>query len=661
MRRHVLALLEGAGPNAEVEDPVHTLLEMPLNHLGLVVHRHYIDKGPPPDAWLNESCAVLTYFTSIPKQPVAWLWPWMERARVGRRVLHFGNFGVLHLEPNRLARWLKHFGLDHDSVTIDDAGQVSVRFVSHPLCLYEADPRSAAIHLGPRSKSNKNQVWVETAWNEKPDDKRAPVVLGDWGGIALYPWAIRHGSGDVDQRWHIDPFLFLRDALGVAGQPAPHPSVLNGRRMWITQVDGDGFESLSTVKRGEYCAEVMDREIFSRYRLPYTVSVIVRSLTDDFAVAEPTRAMKVARTILNRPWIEPASHGVLHTLKWQVDLLPTHKARTIMWYASLKNYEYSQINEVSESIRFINTRLLNPDKRCAVMLWTGAANPRENAIAAADAAGAVNLNGGVFRWDIWYDSVSYVSPWSRRVGQTLQVYAGAANENDFEGFFTTMPGSFRHIDTTLERTGSPRILKPVDLYIHFYSAENAGRLATIHQLIKKWAYEKPTAPVHASVYARAVRSAVNTAKIERNEDGWTMIDFHDCRTVRIDGDRRHVDLHASNGLLGARRIGESLYVHLAQSDARVVLRKETTVHPHIREANCLLDDGKITPHGVRVRASGVQEQTIVFAGLPKSRFIRVLVDATTAERRTEPDGTITVRVPAGHQTRVEVGSIADAE
>ena len=34
-----------------------------------------------------------------------------------------------------------------------------------------------------------------------------------------------------------------------------------------------------------------------------------------------------------------------------------------------------------------------------------------------------------------------------------QVYAGAANENVFDGFYDTMPGAFRHIDTTIERTG----------------------------------------------------------------------------------------------------------------------------------------------------------------------------------------------------------------
>ncbi|MFQ5844750.1 MAG: hypothetical protein ACE5JG_07150, partial [Planctomycetota bacterium] len=46
--RLVLALFDGAGRTLplDTEDPVHQGLEMPLNHLGLVVRRHDIRTGP---------------------------------------------------------------------------------------------------------------------------------------------------------------------------------------------------------------------------------------------------------------------------------------------------------------------------------------------------------------------------------------------------------------------------------------------------------------------------------------------------------------------------------------------------------------------------------------------------------------------------------------
>ena len=102
--------------------------------------------------------------------------------------------------------------------------------------------------------------------------------------------------------------------------------------------------------------------------------------------------------------------------------------------------------EVRDSITFINDRLLSEGKRCRVLLWSGRANPRPDAIRAVGELGCVNLNGGTFRWDDANDSVGFVLPWSKRVGDQLQVYCGAANENVFSGFFSTMPNAYWHID-----------------------------------------------------------------------------------------------------------------------------------------------------------------------------------------------------------------------
>ncbi len=654
IRRHVIALMEGSAPDSHTEDVVHELLELPLNHYGLIVHRHYIQNGPPPARWLEDAHAILTYFTAS-GEPQPWLWPWLEDAAAGRRVLHFGEFGPLEkADPERLRRWLARFDLAYDDAYVGAAEDVNVVWRSEATCRYEADPRARATHRGPRNLSPKNKPWIRTTVGAERQDERTPVITGPWGGLALDPWPVRKGSDAQDRRWHIEPFLFVQEALGLERQIAPHPCVLNGRRMWILQVDGDGFESLSTIQRDQLAAKVMHEEIFLQYKLPYTVSIIVRSLTKDYNVVEPTPAMVMARKILNTPWIEAASHGVLHTLKWQVDLLPTHGPRTIMWYRSLKNYEYSQVNEVKDSIRFINERLLEKGKRCEVMLWTGYANPREDAILAAYDSGSVNLNGGVFRWDLWHDSVGYVTPWSRRAGRALQVYAGAANENDFEGFFTTMPGSFAHIDQTIARTGEPRILKPADIYIHFYSAESRERLRSVHDLIKKWAYEKPTAPVFCSTYSNAVRSAVNGSRIFRTRDGWELREFGRCRTARIDDEPKHVDFAKSTGLLGARRIGKSLYIHLAQSDAHVVLADDPARSPHVIEANCLLHQGSLGKNHVTFVAEAVQERMIAVGGWKPGETLRIAYGEQQRVTAADNRGVVTVRLPEGGRTRVRV-------
>ncbi|MHC4134828.1 MAG: polysaccharide deacetylase family protein [Planctomycetota bacterium] len=656
VRRHVIVLVGSPHPDGETEDVAHQLLELPLNHCGMVVRRHSIDDGPPPAAWLEDARAVITHFDPAAKAN-DWLWPWLEKAvaRHRLRVIHFGELTPLEQRGDkRLRRWLARRGLAYDRVFLRDAVRIRVRYRAKETCAFEADPRIRTTHRGPKNISPRNRVWVETRDRFRPDDARAPVVTGPWGGLALDPWAVTNGGTNQERRWHIDPFLFFREALGVDGVPAPHPSVLNGRRMWFLHIDGDGFESLSTVRPNTYAARIMLDDVLLRYRLPFTVSIIVRSLTPDYAIEKPTRAMELARRILNLPHVEPASHGVLHTLRWKRDLKPTDPPRTIMWYGKLENYEYSQLNEVRESVRFVNERLMEGGRRCALMLWTGDTIPGEDVIAAAGEAACLNLNGGDFRWDRWYDSVGFVSPWSRRVGDALQVYAGATNENMFDGFFTTMPGAFAQIDETIERTGSPRILKPANIYVHFYSAERPPRLRALHDLIQRWGLKEPTAPVFASAYCRAVISAVETARARKIRDGWLLRDFGDCRTARIDEDPRDVDFARSRGLLGARRIRDSLYLHLAAPDAKVVLAADPAPAPHVEEANCFLETGRLTPDGVTVTATAHNPRLVVFAGFPAHAPLQVLLDGEEQERSADGRGRLRIALDEPGTTRIAV-------
>jgi hypothetical protein len=660
----VLALVDSQGQDWDLptEDPVHAVVEMPLNHLGIVVRRHDIRLGPPPGAYLDGARAVLTYFHSV-DCGVPWLWPWLEgRARDPRlRFLHLGDFGPLRLgrdgreDPARLARWLARFGLGHDSFFVPGPLGVRVTYLDRTLCAMEADARSRAVHTGPWSEDAKNVPWVTTRHAAEPHRARTPVVSGPWGGVALDPWLCFAGSGAGDRRWHLDPFAFLRKALGLEGVPAPHPSVLNGRRMFFCHVDGDGFESESTVARGRICGRVFLDEVADRYDLPFTVSVIVASLTDDLDAPEVTERMRLAAELLCRSNVEPASHTVTHPFFWTgVPKSMAAKAPPLCGFPDFRNFERSPRREVSDSIRFLEERLLRDGRRCRLVLWSGDTCPDGDTILEAGRRGALNLNGGTFRWDARSDSVSYVSPWGRLVGEAVQVYAGAANENTFDGFYTTMPSAFRHIDETIERTGRGRILKPADVYVHFYSVERPARLRVLHRLIRRWAIEEETAPVFASEYAAAVNSALSTARIHRTADGWKFTGFGHCRTVRIDGEARGVDWDRSFGLLGCHAIGPSLYLHLAAPVVEVVLSRTAEDRPHVEEANHALTDVRLNPDGVTLTSKAIFRREITLAGFPARCDVEVTVDGRTSRRRTDATGRIGFEFEGPGRTRLEV-------
>ncbi len=663
LRRAVLALHDSQGERRDLdtEDPAHRLLELPLNHLGMVVRRHDIRKGPPPDDVLTGLRAVITYFHDTGASAPEWLWPWLEKTRQEHaiRVIHFGHFGPLlrpradRYDPARVTRWLKGFGLQYDDLFLPGPMGIKVEYRDRRLCAYEANARMRTSHHGPRNVDPQNRVWVTTRPTKNPEDARTPVVTGSWGAIALDPWTITAGGGSGNRRWHLDPLMFFREALGLEHVPAPQPAVLNGRRMLFLQVGGSGFESISTVQRNTPNAQVFLNRIIEEYELPFTVGVVVASLTDDYAISEPTPEMLLAQRILNHPRVEAASHTVLQPLRWNAPLLPDSPPRSVVRYPPIRNYEYSPVAEVRESLRFINERLLLKGKRCRLMLWSGLAVPPPEAVEESARLAVGNLNGGIYRWDASADSIGYVSPWARRVGDRVQVYAGAPNENAYDGFFDTMPQAYGHVGTTLERTGRHGILKPVHINVHFYSAENAARLATLEKVIQRWAVEEPTAPVFASTYVKAVRDALLRAHIVRKPQGWAFRFFGACRTVRIDGETRSVDWARSRGLLGQRRMRGALYLHLAASDAEVVLANDPPPQPHVEQANHILEGAVLEPDRIAVSSSALTPRRIVFAGFaPRAKAILSL-DGETQAVQADGHGRIELQLPSG-EDRVEV-------
>lgn len=623
-RRTVLALTSTFEPNRNAPrlDFVHELVQMPLNHLGMVVVEHDVAHGPPSVEW-PEVRAVLTWFIGN-EPPCEWLWPFLEdavRAR-GIRVVHLGDFGPLAHDTARLHRWLSQLGLGWDGAVVDDPFRVEVEFSDHARACFEATLLHPRVHRGPWLRGDASSAWVETRDNALPRRPRAPVLTGPFGGIALQPWLLRIGGPAEERRWFVDPFRFLRTALDLDGAPAPDPAVLNGRRMFVLHVDGDGFESASSVVPGQTCAQVFLDRVVDAFRIPMTVSVIVASLTDDLAPPVPTRGMQLAAEILARPHVEAASHSVLHPLDWRKQLTRHSLPRSVTWYPGLLGYSHDMVAEVRESIRFIDEHLLRDGKRCRVMLWSGACNPDIDVLAAARDAGCVNLNGGECRWDRRLASVGFVSPWGKALGDEFQIYCGAANENVFDGFFTTMPGAFAHVGETLENTGRGRILKPANVYVHFYSAENPARLHALLGLIERWAMREPTAPVFASTWAAAVHSAQHGCRIERTAAGWRLSDFGACRTVRFDGEARHVDWRSSRGLLGALRNGGTLFVHLAGPDAEIAWSERAVRHAHVEQADHALEDVVLAPTSVACRSRAPGRRTIVFAGFaPMGRLV----------------------------------------
>ncbi len=636
-------------------DHVHELLQMPLNHLGMVVRIHDLSEGPPP-LQAQRTRAVLTYFHGHEELP-DWLWPWLQTARdhYGVRVVHFGDFGPLRGEdPDRLRRWLHPFGLALDEAGTNDPVRVATDVLETQHYGYESQPVHVRVHHGPRNTSADNRVWLRTRDRETFAAPATPIVTGRWGGIGLHPWMLHEGHTAGERRWYVDPFAYFSAALGLEGVPAPAPCVLLGRRMFFLHIDGDGFESESTVRRGEPSARVMLTDVLDRYRLPATVSVVIASLTETFSPSTPSAAMELATEIFERPFVEIASHSVLHPLDWRRPPRLRSSPRLQRSYEELEGFEPAAHREVTGSIAFINRYLAPPDKSCKVMLWSGAANPDAATIAAAEDAGCLNLNGGVFRWDPMHDSVGFVAPWGKQVGDRFQVYCGGPNENVYRGYFDTMPGAHGHAGITLANTGRGRILKPANIYVHFYAAERPARLQALHDLIQRWALEEPTIPVHASTYAAAVLDACSGCDVLRTTRGYAFRGFRACRSVRIDGVTRRIDWPASTGILGAQRIHDSLYLHLSDPDAELVWSDGPAPAPHLVESNTRILAATRDARFLALEAPSQLPRELLLGGFPPSASLRVLVDGQRRRLPADNLGRLRLQLPPSTAGHIEV-------
>lgn len=665
-RRTVIALFNTVEPLEEDWDnPVHTAFELPFHWLGLRVRAHDISTGPPPEAWLADCCAIATIFVDTAVPTPTWLWPYLERTVVteGRRVLHLRSFGPLsgfgadsdEAESPQMKNWLSRLGLEPSDGFAEGFLAVEAKLLEPKKAAYELDPTLEPVYGGPRNHSEQNHPWVQLRLRSDPQKRLAhPVIVGPWGGIALDPWVQWSDEHGEERHWHIDPFEFFREALGWQGVPAPDPNVINGRRVFFLHVDGDGFESLSQVRRDAYCANILDERVIGHYDLPFTVSIIVASLTDDLAIAETTDRMRLATQIMMRENVEAASHTVLHPLIWRPDGRSGTDEPTKNAYPTIANYTSTQVAEVRDSVNFIDRRLLERGKRCEVVLWSGDTSPSAAAIDETYRMGCLNLNGGTFRWDDYYNSSAFVRPYLRRRGEAVQVYCGMANENDYAGFFTSTPGAYFHVDQTIENTGRGRILKPANIYIHFYSAYNPRAIQSVERLIDRWVYREKTIPVYTSRFAKAVLGFDRAELLRLSGDGWEVRNHGACTTLRFDEEARAVDFDRSRGVLGFNRIGTSTYVHLSDDGPARVFFGAKAPRPYVEESNCHLDATQRKERHLALRASGWNPRILVLGGFPAGHEVPFTIDGTERLVTANKEGRCELRLESSGSSNIEV-------
>ena len=663
VKRDILALYDSRHEASASQTRIHRLAEMPLNWLGYKVT--YVDVNgelPAPEA-TTQYRGIITWFIE-PLRDTAKTLAWLD-AVTARGMRYACLAEIAPPEPpssqDAVGRILARLGLKASDQFVSVTSKARIAIADRTMTGFERPLDKALPEFRVMETASPTTVVHLSAVvpGEETDTTSVLVATGPGGGYVADAFTIFYDEATDKARWTLNPFAFFEKAFGEERFPVPDVTTLSGRRMYFSHIDGDGWNNISEIEGYREAqvsaAEVVLREIIEPYPdLPLSVGLIAGDALPELGGSEAAQAS--ARKVFALPQVEVATHTYTHPFAWSffekydraIETAMIDKAsrppqsvmdrvRNFLYRVAGKTGLTSTGNtyiagsadlprgylkepfdldkEISGALR-ASEQFAPPGKKAALYLWSGDAEPFEAAVAAARAAGVRNMNGGDNRLDTEYPSVFYVPPIARPIGRERQIYAANSNENTYTNYWHGPFFGQMMLAETLDKTESPRRLKPFNLYYHMYSGEKPGSLAAIRMFVDR-ARTTPVIPVNASHYA-AIADDFFAAEIEQVDTSrWTIAKRGNVQTFRLDeAGNFEVDLLRSRGVLGSKRVNGSLYVALDPAVEPVTLVTDkrspaaaagavAAAHPSLIESRWQLRDLRIEDGcAFSVRAEG---------------------------------------------------------
>ncbi|MBT1071846.1 bifunctional glycoside hydrolase 114/ polysaccharide deacetylase family protein [Geobacter chapellei] len=429
------------------------------------------------------------------------------------------------------------------------------------------------------------------------------AAITPWGGYVYGKYVLTQLL-ESQAAWVVDPFRFFKQALRLPDMPIPDTTTENGLRLLLSHVDGDGFESRAEWRGGRLAAEELKNSILDRYKIPVTISLITSSLAPDGLYPKKSAQLEgIARGILALPWVEGASHSFSHPFRWKPDQSDTGIEAESWHTVKVPNYTFNLDAEISGSLNYINERLMPPGKRTRIFQWTGNCLPGEDALRLAYQADALNINGGSTLISTSNLTVTEVAPLGISRGPWFQVFAPNQNENVYTNLWSGNFYGYSRIIETFQLTDSPRRLKPVNIYYHFYSATKEASLNALRRAYD-WAMAQPLFSIYTSEYIEKVLD-FNRTVIARDDDSWLVRNNGKLRELRIPRESGYPDLTAGSNIAGFTDNNDNRYLHLGPGgEARVRLTSSVPAAPYIETSGAYLDAFERTPAGLQMITRG---------------------------------------------------------
>jgi polysaccharide biosynthesis protein PelA len=606
-----------------------------LNYLGLVVDYQDVNQPLPGPRTMAGYRGILTWFESDginnPQVFLAWLGKQLNQ---GIKLVIFGSMGFSeeNLSPavKQLAKAVyAHLGLDHGADFTNQRMRLGYATVDPAMVGFERAYPPVPMQYERFSPLDASvTVHLGLTRTDRPGVESAVVSTGPGGGMIWGPYVLwREAAPPYRKQWYVNPFAFFTAALDLATLPKPDPTTLNGRRIAFSHIDGDAFAGFTEVRKNAVCADIIRNRILVHYPFPVTVSVIVAEI--DPAAKGNDQRVALAREIFALPNVEPASHAYSHPFYWDPDFDNTLAEYPSQYGMQIPGYEFDAAMEIDYSVRYINDHLAPPGKPCRVFLWTGNCKPLAVHIKRCDDLGLLNMNGGDTVFDAVNDSYTGVAPLYRKVNGRYQYHIGEANENILTNLWEGPFYGYREIITTMQRTGTPRRIKPIDIYYHFYSGQYKASVEAL-ETVYQWVLSQPIAPMFTSSYLNIAKSWLGCRLfVDASGQQYGVENYGDCLTLRFDDENRVPDLIHCRNVLGFFKDQHGLFVHLApgESSADIAFARQADLpvdhgpRPYLRQASGWVRNFQFTGDQIVFQLKGFGSGYVELAGMkPGTRW-----------------------------------------
>lgn len=518
--------------------------------------------------------------------------------------------------PTENAGVLKRLGLRFRSTPLSGKAEV----VEHDAALLGSFEAPLVVRIRDLPALTTLEGGPQPALALKDEEGRVftPVVLGDWGGLALAPYVWEEGADQ--RRWILDPFAFIQRALQLPSIPRPDVTTENGRRIATVHIDGDGFVSRAEIPGTPYSGVAVLKDFIRPNPFLTSVSVIEGEVGPRGMYPHLARELEpIAREIFADDKVEVATHTFSHPFFWQPERAAKREDFQAEYGLMMAIPGYKEIDfkrEIEGSRDYINQRLTTAKKPVKMVFWSGDAMPDAATIKLAYDNGLANVNGGNTALTNAYSSLTGLYPLIRPTAGGIHYYAPVINENVYTNLWTGPYYGFRGVMETFALTDKPRRLRGLHLYYHFYSGTKQASIRAMHDIYRSMQAEKPIS-LWMSDYIPRMHGLHQASLAKQTDGSWQIRAMDGLRTVRLDPQLGWPDLRRSQGIAGVRDIPQGRYVHLSSDNALLVLREDRDSRPALEEASLplqawdYLDDKRVRlsfagnlPLSFSVRAAG---------------------------------------------------------